>query len=314
MKPWRTHLIWALVTVLVALAWGRHVSTRADRESRQEHETTPRENGVSQSNTAKNEDGGRQQKSAPLGEEQVAQPSNGSAASGKSAITPDQIRAMFKVRDQWGEAFEALKKIDNRRLKLSILGELFTLGHVDLRIPISAYIQLAEMRGPDAAEVIEAGLRLAEDDRMRICAVNALGQAGAPQSIGVLLESYHAASGDLKVASAAALNKLGNSGPAIEVLSILSRSLDNPDGAIRREAVENIASLTVAAAVPALTLALRDSNGDVRSEAISGLQSLGLPDVIPILEQATHDPNPSVAQDARNAIDRLRNSGEKRHP
>jgi hypothetical protein len=317
MKTWKTHVSWAGVTIVVAAAWGHHVSTEAGLNPQRDRAGVQEGLGASRMN------------SSPKGESRVAGPDQPQirlaqtptepmgapfVSTPKDELSSDQMRAMLRRRSQWGQAFEVLKRLEDRPRKLTLLGELFTLGSVDLRIPTSAYMQLAEMGGPDAAEVIEKGLLIADDDRMRIRAVKALGQAGASRSVGVLLETYQSAALELRVACAAALNELGNAGPASEVLLTLGGLLDNPDGAIRREAVENISTLKVSTAIPVLAQALRDSNGDVRSEAISGLEGLGLPGVMPLLEQATNDSNSSVANDARNAIERLRKPKDRRNP
>jgi HEAT repeat protein len=310
MKNWKIHLAWAMVSILAAVLWGRIVRMRISTALETDHDIVKRTN-VDTSKHGPPDPLPTKINRPRVQEDPLSAIPSAASAGPQAPMTPDQIRTMLRSRSQWGQGFEALKRLEDRSLKLSILAELFGLRKIDVRIPISAYMQLAEMGGPDAAEQIEKGLALAEDEAMQIRGAKALGQAGATRSIGVLLELYQTGSLDLKVACASSLSKLGHPGPAAEVLATLSRSLDDLDGGIRREAVESIASMGIPSTLPMLTRALRDQNGDVRIEAILGLETLGLPEVIPIIEQFFNDPNASVAQDARNAVKRLRRGGEK---
>jgi HEAT repeat protein len=135
-----------------------------------------------------------------------------------------------------------------------------------------------------------------------------------PGSVTALLDGYRLDNVDIKVPCAAALLKLGHPGPASEMLSTLTRSLDNPDGGLRREALENISALETPAALPVLTRCLNDSNGDVRLEAVTGLRMLGLPEVLPLLERTLQDPNPNVVEEARRALEELKKPKEKKSP
>jgi hypothetical protein len=312
MRSWRIHVVWAVVTVIVAAAWGHHVSTRVERERRDDHdlrrngERPSPQNGGPSGLTSEAPDSS---KAAPP--EKI--PSQAPAPDPPTPVqlTPDQIRTMLRDKKTWARAFEALKVLQERPLKLKILEECLALGAVEIRIPISAFMQLGEMGGADAAEIVEKALRGAEDERTRYRAARALAQIQEPRSLAVFLETYQLDPLDLKVLCAGALQKLGHAGPASEILTRLTRSLDDPDGAIRRESLEYISSLKTAAALPVLMRCLNDSNGDVRSEAISGLESLAIPEVLPLLERACQDPNPSVAEDARRALERLRRPKEK---
>lgn len=307
MKSWRIHLAWAIVTVLAVALTARLVTPRPEGGVRPGAKPAPTAGPLPPSPPLL--------VSLPPPPSVAEAPAAGalapSATPSPESLSPEQIRAMLREKVTWPKAFEALKLLPDRALKLKILEECFKLSDVDRRIPHSALAQLREMGGDDVAELVERIFRDSPEDPLRISALRTLARLEQPRSLGALLEGYRLDNLDAKVWSAMALLKLGHPGPSSEMLSTLTRSLDNADGGLRRETLEYISMLETPAAIPILTRCLSDSNGDVRSEAISGLETLALPEVFPLLERASQDPNPNVADDARRALERLKKAREK---
>jgi HEAT repeat protein len=319
MKAWRIHLAWALVTVIVAAVWGHRVASRLESAARGGGEGGRHGHGRDREISA----GSRvpYQNPEPFGPgRRATPPTSGAQANAPSASlnpsdveepTPEAIRALLRDRNQWSKAFEALRRLESRSEKLGLLAEAITGKPIHSQVPHVAINCLVELGGTEAVDLIEQALRTPETEGMCSHAARALGTMGDPKSVAALLEAYHSGSMDLKVPCAASLNALGQPGPAAEVLATLSRSLEDSDGAIRRDAVENISSLVSPSALPLLARALRDSNGDVRVVAIYGLEALGTPEIVQLLEPIFNDANPSVAQEAREAVERLQKSKKK---
>jgi HEAT repeat protein len=317
MKTWRIHLVWAIVTVLVAAVWGHLVASRSGRSGREDRVRggrdlgTDRPEGARGSHTLLDPFGSGPLAKGSIPETLAPSPSPSPNPPDSEALTPEAIRVLLRDRTTWSKAFEALKRLESRSVRLGLLEEVITGKPISSAVPHSAINCLVEMGGADAAEILEKALRTPETEGICGHAARALGQVGDPRSVAALLDVYHSASLDLKVPCAAALHVLGQAGPASEVLVTLSRSLDDGDGGIRRDAVENISSMNLPSALPLLARALRDSNGDVRVAAINGLEALGTPEVVNLLQPVFNDANPSVAQEARDAVERLQKPKKK---
>lgn len=318
MSAWKIHLVWGVLTVVIAAAWGQHVASRKEREFEAER-TAARLNRRSPAPVAV-----PTSEPAPLPVSSAA-PSDPSlspdpeAASSRKKdpqkgeiLSPEEIRALLQSGDKGDiqRALRGIEQIQDRALRLALLKEC--LAHADKAVREKALDQLRKEGGPEAAEMMAKALLTDPDEGIRRRAARYLGDVGGPAAMSALQQASRTGTLRVQVACAASLNQLGDSGAAQALLSQIAPMLENPDGALREDAVAYLDDLRSPYALPLLTQALRDSNSNVRKDAIDALAHLAIPQSIPLLEQAAADPNPEVARNAVKALERLRNPVPKK--
>jgi HEAT repeat protein len=165
---------------------------------------------------------------------------------------------------------------------------------------------LGQLGGPEAGEVLIQIIKSDRKDWAKEMAAGWLGNTGGAGALECLLEAYQKDSYEMKVAAAGSLYRLGYPGPLSEMLPKVALQFENPDGAIRRDAIEELRHLASPEALPLINRALQDSNGDVRIQALRILGTGRVPDAISLLEKMTADSNPDVVAEARRQIEHLR--------
>lgn len=306
MRAWKIHLGWGLVAIVTAAAWGRW--TAAHRHA-----------GTAirlPSNAAAPEDP-PQVRSDSLLPPTIVDASQARPSLSPLRLLPDpydlpleEIREKLKspsARDVL-RALEAIIKLSDVALKRELL--LDCLRSTNYQVRRRAMTALVPVMGEDAIPVVQGVLLSDPMGLVREQAAELLGGLSDRGSTAMLLDAYRTGEGDLKVAAAASLHRLGDPAPASELLAVLAADLDSPDGAVRKDAVERIGRLQAPIALPVLARALRDSSGDVRSEAASALGDIDTPEIPALLAPLLKDPFVDVRESAQDAIDTYR----KRHP
>ena len=305
MRAWRIHLGWGLVAVVTAGAWGRWTVAH--------HEGDLGLRRISE--TPKAVVLPLQSRSGPMPASPVSQPASLSAS--KIYLLPDpydlsldEVRVLLKSDEflKVLRGLEVILRLKDPALKREFLLDCVSNPHYEIRR--RAMIALVPVMGDAAVPIVQSVLRSDPQTYLRREAAQLLGKLPDQGSTELLLDAYRDGEDDLKIAAAASLYRFGNPAPAAELLSRLMADLDNPDGSVRKEAVERIGTLKAPIAIPALTRALRDSSGDVRSEAASALGDIDTLEIVPLLEPLLKDPFADVRESAQDAIDSYR----KRHP
>jgi len=298
MRNWTLHAGWALATVLVAAAWGRWC-------------TPPSEPGIRRRAIAT--ESLPPVLNPPEPQTQTYSPATSSTAKASPAdsdvlpgytfelLTVDEIRRLIHTdvaKDQW-RAIRAVDKLVDQRLKKELLLAFLPCKDEDLRYGI--LMKLAALIGQECLPLMQKALVSDPSAWIRRNAATQLGTLGGEGTIEALLQAAHDDDLYVQVNVAAALNRLGQPGAVSDLLPRLTKDLDHPDDAVRREAVENLAALKSAQVIPFLIRALKDANGDVRQQANVGLARLEVPEVVPAMEALKKDP--AMAEAAREILE-----------
>jgi len=298
MKSLRIHLGWAIVTALATVISARIASRQAavDGASR----------GSSSSGVARNPSSTdlepRKMLAAPIGKGEPVPISDDPLANISLA---DRIRAMLKNPEQWETLEKLLKSGVGRPFSLQLLKE--ALFGKDLQSCYGAIHFLIQMKGRDAAEILESYLKTNEDKDQAPNVAAALGEVRDPGSMPVLIDALQSKNPQLRLWSAEALLEMGYSAPAEEFIAAMARQYQSPDGGVRKKAIDSVSQFSLDSVVPLLTLALKDSNSDVRTAGLTGFLNLKKPEYIPLLEPLLNDPIAEVAEQAKQFIEYLKN-------
>src|SRR5579863_2988148 len=176
MKAWRIHFGWTIVTVLATLISARIASRPAavDGDGR----------GRSPAGLERNP-----RAVAPPPRETTAAPIAKGELHSKSATPPadpspaDRIRGMLKDPNQWEKLQELVEQNPDRQFLLSLLKE--ALFGKDLQSSYGAIHLLVQMKGRDAAEVLESYLKTHGNEDLAPNVAGALGEVRDPGSIPV---------------------------------------------------------------------------------------------------------------------------------
>lgn len=328
MKAWRIHIVWVAVCVLFGVVLSQYLLKKEREEARQrERELRGQISDLKRERDSLTEADGDDPFDAGEGETEFGEGDageNGEAPPEEEgearrrergeSLTPEKILAMLRSRsrrDQW-RAFRAIREMKDPRQKLSMIQAI--LDGSNGRMKVSALQWLAEIGGPEAANLAAGILEGKENDWLRNHAARALADLGGAKAMTSLLGVFQTEESLwLRTGTAAALNRLGQPGPTQEMVQILSRILDDPDGAKREDAAENLGRLRSPAALPYLGQALSDPNSRVRRTAVDGLGDSGLQEAIPLLQPMLKDPNPEVAERAKRAIRKIQNPERDDH-
>jgi HEAT repeat protein len=176
----------------------------------------------------------------------------------------------------------------------------------DPNLRYSAINGLADSIRADCVPLLLNILRTDDTGFNRRFAAQFLGTYGSSGAMGALLQACQDPDLTVQIAAANSLNHLGQPGPAEALVPRLAKGLESPDGGIRRDAVDDISSLTLDSALPILLRSFRDPDGDVRDSASRGVSLLDAPGLLPLLEGLLKDPDPKVAEAAGSAIARYK--------
>jgi hypothetical protein len=292
-KNWKIHASWAGVTLLTAAAWGSYTARRASPPAQPAAATTPAPRPLR----------GPQIPELPTRPEPRADKSE-SPAPASTGI--EEIRRLIQSSspEDRRQAFTAIWNLTDRPLKLELL-KLALKFDDDITVH-RLILGLGEHGGPEAGVVLIQILKSAPKDWMKENAAGWLGNTGGPGAVEALLEAYQSGKFYLQVKAAGSLYKQGIPGPLSEMLPKVGEMMSNPDGAVRRDAVEELGHLAFPEALPLLTRALQDSNGDVRIQALRALGTGKIPSAIQLVEKMLADPNADVVHEAERTLRELR--------
>jgi HEAT repeat protein len=228
-----------------------------------------------------------------------------------SQVSLSEIRLLMKSANfrEVLRAMDGIARLDDPALRRELFEELLHNRFAQIRQ--MTLERMAAFLGDQAVSPIQEALRSDPAPEIRSKAAELLGTLPDQGSTELLLGVFPESEGELQVAAAASLYKLGHPGEATQVLRRLEGELRSPDGAVRRDAVESLQKLGAPITLPLLMRAIHDTNGDVRSGAASALGELDLPEVLPILEQLLQDPYPDVRDSAKDAIEGYRDRHSK---
>jgi hypothetical protein len=294
LKNWRSHAVWAVVTVLVAGIWGRVVAYRFS-------ESAPPSAAARPAAAPSPPDAPSDQPRPP-----------GPVAAAKNAPAPaavseeQKIRKLLSQPETWLEGFRRLQRHPDRALQIALLRDMALHGEQE-SVRHNAIYELATLQGREAAPLLMGVLRKEDEhESLRALSARKLGEIGAVEATDLLLQGFRAGKDELPIEAANALFKLGVPGPAGEYLERCAKAFESPDSGVRRRAVEEAGQVEQPSAVPLLIRALRDSSGDVRAEAVTQLSYTMSPEAAAHIEPLTRDPNPDVAAAARRGLETLK--------
>lgn len=298
MKAWRIHFVWAIVTVLATVISARIASRQAtvDGDGRRRSPARLERNPSAAAPEP------RESTAAPIANRELA---SNSATPPADLSLADRIRDMLKDPNKWEKLRELVELNPDRQFNLSLLKE--ALFGKDLQSCYGAIHLLVQMKGRDAAEVLESYLKTHGNEDQAPNVASALGEVRDPGSIPVLMDALQSKNPQVRLWSAEALHEMGYSRPAEELITNMARQYESPDGGLRKKAIDTLSQFDLASVVPVLTLALKDSNCDVRSAALTGFLNLKKPEYIPLLQPLLGDPIPEVAAQAEEFIEALKN-------
>lgn len=294
MKNWKTHLAWAVATPVFAFSWGRWCVARQEpqvvvRERAAEVREEPPRNRPDPAPAPKT------LSPAPPAFLRADMPDDDQGY-------VDSIRRLFRSNDKkdcW-EAARRLRRIPAGPLMNELLYDELACKDANLRY--SAISSLGEALKADSVPLMLSLLKTESDGPSRRMAAEYLEKFGGPAAIEGLLQAVHDPESYVRLAAAAALNRLGQPGPAEALVPGIAAGLDSPDGGIRRDALYDLIRLHLPSVTPILVRCLRDPDGDVRKDASHGLGASADPRVLPILESLLKDADPKVAEAAETAI------------
>lgn len=312
MKTWKIHLVWSVVTLVSAAAWGQRSARSRDDEFR-ERERILRVKMVEAS--AVRVPAAAAALPPPAAPVQLPAPAKVEpeyALSDSAPLPLEEIRRLLRssqTGDHWN-AYQAIQRMAKGALKNELMMDL--LKSPDDQIRRGALWLLRDNLGVlAAAPVCQEFLRSDPSAEVREVAARTLGYDDSPGSVETLLRAFQK-DGDfsVQVACAASLNDLGQPGPAAQLIPRLAAALESADGALRREAMEHLSQLHSPQATPVLLRALRDSNGDVRLEALSALSDLEDAQILALVEPLLSDPVPAVRSYAKQMVEQAKQNKE----
>lgn len=204
-------------------------------------------------------------------------------------------------------ALDALRRIGSEEVADELLR--FLQESDDWRLRATAVRALGEMQVEEAAGAVGEVLHSESIHEVRRAAATALGQIGTTQAIEMLglaaLDPHPAIRDSALLGLAAVPVDSPASGAAVDGLRLL---LEDRYQRRRLRAVEALATYENPRAIGALLQAVHDQDPGIRSLAIRNLGRRRAGESLEILEDAALDPVPAVAHEARQALDKIRNS------
>jgi len=197
----------------------------------------------------------------------------------------------------------------------------YALGHLEDRASVPRLreelrSQRAQMRmtaawalgmieDPAAAPDLEPLARADADRRVRLAAIEALGDIEASRSFGTLVALLEERDLELATAAAEALGSLDTPSNAPAALLKAAESQHRP---LRLAALEALAHIEDPAVIPVLLANITDADPDVRTHMIEALGELKAANAVSALRAALNDP---VAEVRRAAVEALAEIAEQ---
>ena len=320
MKNWHVHLVWALVTLVVAAAVGRAVSSNR----------TPRDEGPGREQVSKDREqireleleirdlqkslAKRDQKSPPVTGPSIAAPAPPAlsevrepAQSDPAPISQDPIETLLGSKDP-GDRAEALLLISalpDRADKIAYLRKIFDNG--DKKLQLEALALLPEIGGAEASEMALQMMLKGGPPWLRQPAAATLMEIADPSAMPTLRDAYADGDGKTRLFAARALAKLGDAGPQQEIYSQAMQDLASPDSSLREKAVKRLGQVGGPEAIVTLGQSLSDPDSQVRKAAVKALGDSGHLAAIVALEPALADSDEDIRKQAARAIELLQN-------
>lgn len=191
----------------------------------------------------------------------------------------------------------------------------YALGHLEDRASVSrlreelksprapmrmtAAWALGMIEDPAAASDLESLARADSDRRVRLVAIEALGDIEASRSFGTLVALLEERDVELATAAAEALSGLDTPSNAPAALLKAAQSEHRP---LRLAALEALAHIEDPAVIPVLLANITDADPDVRTHMIEALGELKAANAVSALRAALNDPVPEVRRAAVEAL------------
>jgi HEAT repeat protein len=303
----KTHLIWSVVTVVTAAAWGKWVLYSRDAEVVRLDRVVvaPRVEPAAALTPVVVPSEAPASAPSPASVSTVPAPEY--AIQRKDQLSLDEIRRLLQsgtADDAWS-AYSAISQMVPSPLKIELLRELLKCREAQIRQ--NALYQVLNTFGREAAEpLFREHLRSDPAAIVREAAAQLLGGSDIPGAFEALLEAFQKDELRVQVAAAGSLVGFDHPGPAAEVAQRLAPMLDHQDSAVRRKAVEMLAGLSTPAAIPMLARALRDSSGDVRMQAVNSFYAIEDARRLSLVEPLLQDPVEDVRDSAKQLIESLK--------
>lgn len=288
MKDWKIHVAWALSVPVFAYLWGRWTLVHLESERHspmpvvEDRSINPMQPSMSRASPSPE---------SPPGEvEDEVSFIRRLLRSGKEADRKEGSRLLRRVPDR------------SKKKELILLA----LNSPDAELRSTALNDLLDSFKDEAAPYVQAMLKSDPEAYLRRIAAELLGVLGGSGTIEALLSGVHDSERYVQATAAGALSRLGQPGPAEELVPRIAADLSSSDAAVRKEAVKDLWLLRLPSTIPILLHSLRDSDGDVRLQAAVSLGELDSPDLLPSLEALRKDPDPNVVDIVEIAITRYK--------
>jgi HEAT repeat protein len=312
MKTWRLHLIWTVLALVSAAAWGQHVGRTREIEFRERERILQVKVEQATAAAARSPVAAMETAAAPAAATPAVDVPLPEKLAPEYEVVPldrptvEEIRKLIQSGDGW-RAFQVLQRMVKCPLRDELTKEL--LRNKDPQIRRAVLQMLQDSLGNEAAgPICRECLRSDPSVEVRERAAQCLRANQTAETIAALLEAFQKDELRVQLICAASLNTIGQPGPASQLIPRYAAMLESPDGALRREAVESLGYLRSPQTLPLLARALGDTSGDVRLEAVNGLYDyLDQPQVVALVEPLVNDPVAAVRDAAKDLIESARN-------
>jgi HEAT repeat protein len=308
MKTWRLHLIWAVLALVSAAAWGQHVARTREIEFRERERILQVKVDQATAAVARSPITATAAAAAPVAASPAVEFPLSEKPTPEYEVLPlerptvEEIRKMIESGDGW-RAYQAIQRMVKSPIRDELTKELVRSKDAQIRRAALQLVQEA-LGNEAAAPIFQEVLRSDPSAEVREAAARCLGANQTAETIAALLEAFQKDEPRVQLMCAGALSNFGQPGPAAQLVPRYAAMLDSSDGALRREAVESLAQLRSPQTLPLLARALRDTNGDVRLEAVNSLNDyLDQPQVVALVEPLVDDPIAAVRDAAKDLIE-----------
>lgn len=158
---------------------------------------------------------------------------------------------------------------------------------------------LGNIESADAAEDLERLVGSDPDRRVRLEAIEALGDIEAPRSANALGAVLDGSDIELAIAAAEAISNLDD---LQQAPAALTRAAASPDPRLRLAVANALGNIADPATTEALTRLLADANPEVRRAAVEGLGGIGSRESVPALTRALSDTDAEVRRAVAEAL------------
>ena len=246
MSAWKIHLVWGVLAVVIAAAWGQHVASRKEREFEAER-TAARLNRRAPSTSAPvptSEPAPLPASSdAPAESSPLSDPEAGPAkpkvpAQKRELLSPEEIRTLLQSSDKGDlqRALRAIEMIEDRarksRSSRNALAQCLTGAY-----PRTGARPASKVGRSRSGGLMAKTLLSDPDEGSASRAARYLGDVGGPPAMTALQQAARSGTLTCRSPPASRWASSGNSGPRQAILSQIARMLENPDGAVREDAV-----------------------------------------------------------------------------